>query len=154
VESSDGHTSRLVKNLFPDSQKIHLIENPVAERGHMSSVKAGLRALPPGVDGAMIVLADMPLIPSSMIDALSETFEESGDVVIPVSEGTQYHPRIIPRSFFSEFLELGDNEKGTAVIDALGDRITTVQESDPTLFQDIDTPDDLTEVAQRLRGLD
>ena len=154
VETLRAQTSNLVENLFPGSRKIRVIENPVAIRGQMFSLQAGLRALPPEVDGAMIVLADMPLITSELIDQLIGVFDERGVVVVPVSGGTQCHPKILPRSLFSQFLELGDNEKGTGVLGALGDRITTVRVSDRTLFRDVDKPGDLIDVTRRLALVD
>ena len=154
VEASRTQAPNLVEKLVPGSRKIRVIKNPVAIRGQMSSVKAGLRALPSKVDGAMIVLADMPLITSELIDQLSRVFDERGTVVVPESGGTQYHPKIVPRSLFPQFLELGDDEKVTGVLGALGDRITTVRVSDGNLFRDVDEPGDLIDVTRRLALVD
>ncbi len=154
VETSRGQTANLVENLFPRNPKIRVIENPFAVRGQMSSVKAGLRALPPDVDGAMIVLADMPLITAELIDHLTGVFDERGTVVVPESGGTRYHPRILPRSLFPQFLALGDSEKGTRVFETLGDRITTVRVSDRNLFRDVDKPADLIDVTKRMALVD
>lgn len=150
VETSRTQTANLVENLFPRNPKIRVIENPLAIRGQMSSVKAGLRALPPDVNGAMIVLADMPLITPELIDRLTRVFDERGTVVVPESGGTQYHPRILPRSLFPQFLALDDSEKGTGVLGALGDQITTVRVPDRNLFRDVDKPGDLIGVTRRL----
>lgn len=147
VERSGDLTPNLVKSLFPDNKRIHVIENPHPTRGQMSSVKVGMRALKPEVDGAMIVLADMPLISSALIDELIGAFGECGTVVVPESDGTQYHPKIIPRCLFQRFLGLRDNARGTEVLGALDGGIRTVPVSDPSIFRDIDKPSDLLDLA-------
>ena len=148
--AAQGRIKNLVEELFPANRRIHFVKNPLAARGRMTSVQAGLRALPPEVDGAMIVLADMPLVTSELIDSLIAVFDDRGVPVVCENGGAHYHPKILPRHLFSQFMELGDNEKGTAVLGASSEQIVTVRVPDRALFLDVDTPVDLIEPARRL----
>ncbi len=134
----------IVTPLLPEAdRRVRFVENQRAQRGQMSSVKAGLRELPPGVDGAMMFLADMPLVPSGLIDDLIRVFDETHSVVVSENNGRHYHPKIIPRELFANFLALDDGAKGTQVLDAVRETTRTVHVPDARVFCDVDTPEDL-----------
>jgi molybdenum cofactor cytidylyltransferase len=51
-----------------------VVLNPQPDDGHVSSLRAGLLALPHDLDAVMVVLADQPLIDAQAIDALIQAF--------------------------------------------------------------------------------
>jgi len=141
-----GLLERDIAGRFGDEPELRFDRNPQPSRGMMSSVKTALRRLEGRCDGAMVLLADMPLVTAIMIDALIgafETAEEGSAIVIAESGGEPRHPRIIPQRLFPEFLELADDEKGTVVIDRHRDNIVTVAIGSELNYIDVDTPDDL-----------
>jgi len=103
----------VIGRYFMETVKINIIVNEDHERGMMSSLKKGIRALDPGYRGAMVLLADMPLVTPYIINHLIGLFEEKDGIIIPECLGESYHPRIIPARNFPDFLRLGDGEKGT-----------------------------------------
>src|SRR5215813_6848126 len=49
---------------------VTLAVNPSPEAGQASSIRTGIRALPPETRAALIVLGDQPFVPSSVIPSL------------------------------------------------------------------------------------
>lgn len=50
--------------------------NPEPHGSHVSSLRTGLRALPPGLDAVLVALADQPLIHAQALQALLQAFEQ------------------------------------------------------------------------------
>lgn len=141
-ESAD--LERDIQVRFEGEEKIRLERNPHgAARGMMSSLKVGLRAVEGRYDGAMVLLADMPLVTAIMVNELIGAFAKRPSIVIAECGGRLRHPRIIPARLFPEFLELADDEKGTRVIDKHREDIVEVSVGSELNYIDIDTPEDL-----------
>lgn len=128
---------------FGGEKKLRVDRNDSPGRGMMSSIKTGLRQVAGRCDGAMVLLADMPLVTAAMIDELIAVFEREWKIVIPECEGELQHPRVIPQRLFPEFAELGDDEKGTAVIDNHAEDIVRVSLGSELNYIDVDRREDL-----------
>ena len=65
---------------------VTLLHNPDYAQGIASSVKAGIAAVPPDADGAVVCLGDMPLVGANLIDRLIEAFapDRGALIVVPV----------------------------------------------------------------------
>jgi molybdenum cofactor cytidylyltransferase len=148
VVEPDSPVEREVTRLFGQEARVRVDRNEDPARGMMSSLKTGLRALEGPCDGAMILLADMPLVTAIMINGLIDAFEERPVIVIPECGGELRHPRLIPAGLFQEFLELDDDEKGTRVIDKHQEDIVRVPIGSEANYIDVDTPDDLDTLKQ------
>jgi CTP:molybdopterin cytidylyltransferase MocA len=75
--------------------KIQVIHNPQPEDGLVSSQRLGLQALPDGLDGVVMALADQPLIEAADISALTLEFQSRPagiDMVFPTVEGAPGNP--------------------------------------------------------------
>ena len=137
--------------LFDGTDKISIVENRDFEQGMMSSLKKGIRSLGSGCRGAMVLLADMPLVSPEIIDALLDMFEEEETIVVPECQGEKYHPRIIPARLFPDFLRLGDDEKGTKILDEHSGEIARVTTGCMTDYVDVDRMKDLDSIRVLLR---
>lgn len=51
-----------------------VVLNPQPDDGHVSSLRAGLLALPPDLDAVMVVLADQPLVDAQAVHALIQAY--------------------------------------------------------------------------------
>ena len=142
VDPSAG-VEREIARLFPDEPRIRVDHNATPGRGMMSSLKIGLRAVPARCDGAMILLADMPLVTAIMINGLIGEFEDHPAIVIAECGGEPRHPRIIPRRLFPEFMDLADDEKGWKIIEKHRKDIVRVPTGSELNYIDVDTPEDL-----------
>ena len=90
----------------PIAKEINLAADEIVinddwEKGQLSSIQSALRSLPPQTDGIMLLLIDHPLISSSLVDELIETFYTSGkSIVLPVYEGRRGHPVIFSATLY------------------------------------------------------
>jgi molybdenum cofactor cytidylyltransferase len=94
----------------PIAKKIPLTADEIVinadwEKGQLSSIQAALRSLPPGTDGIVLCLIDHPLISSTLVRDLIETFYTSKKpIVLPVCEGQRGHPVIFSAQLYDELL--------------------------------------------------
>lgn len=143
VTASDGAVAAEVRARFPGAPRLSYAVNRSPERGLVSTLKTGLAALGADVEAAMVIHADMPMVPPNLIDDLVIEYAWHGGIVIPECRGQWRHPRIIPRGLFDDFIALDDGEKGTVVIERYRADVTTLPVEDPVTFLDIDVPADV-----------
>lgn len=127
---------------------VALVTNPDYATGLASSLKAGIKALPPSCDGALILLGDMPQIAPEHLDRLIAAFAPD-TIVVPVHEGRQGNPVLWPARYFSELLQL-DGDAGAKHL--IGTHAANVREVDlgtAAIFADVDTPEALARVRGR-----
>ena len=128
-----------------------IVVTPDYRHGMNVSLATGLRALPSAVSGAVVVLADMPLVTRDMIASLVERYRGSGTrLVVSEYDGRPAPPVLYDRSLFPELLgEQGDGI-GRAVVER--HRAEAVVVAWPgSALQDLDLPDDYARIS-RLRG--
>lgn len=75
------------------------IRCPEWEHGPGASLRCGLRALPPGVQAAVVVLADGPDLEPAAVDRMVAAWRETGADVLAASYGGERgHPVVLARS--------------------------------------------------------
>ena len=118
--------------------------NPDYAGGMASSLRIGLAALPGGVDGALILLGDMPSITASVLDRLIAAFAEDREVeaVVPVREGRRGNPALLGRGLFGAAMAL-EGDAGARRLLA-GGRIREVPIDDAAVLLDVDDPEALS----------
>jgi molybdenum cofactor cytidylyltransferase len=83
-----------------------IVINADWEKGQLSSIHAALRSLPSGTDGILLCLIDHPLISSTLVHDLIETFYTcKKPIVLPVCEGQRGHPVIFAAQLYDELLK-------------------------------------------------
>ena len=65
---------------------VTLILNPDYADGLSTSLRAGLSALPSGIDGALILLGDMPEVEGSVVGALMASITGESTICVPVRD--------------------------------------------------------------------
>jgi molybdenum cofactor cytidylyltransferase len=123
---------------------VEVVHNPYYETGEMlSSLKAGLRAMPPHLAAAMIVLGDQPRLQPRVISQVVMAYAEGeGDIVAPSYQMRRGHPILISRRYWAELLALPDGGAPRDVINAHQDRIAYVNVDTDSVLGDVDTPQD------------
>jgi xanthine dehydrogenase accessory factor len=120
------------------------VENMVNEEwesGMASSLKAGLKSLPPDCPGALILLCDQPLIEAAHLDRLIEAWcEDPSRIAAAHYAGGHGVPAIIPRRYFQELLKLTGDSGAKPLLAAKEGEITAVALEEAEL--DIDTQAD------------
>jgi molybdenum cofactor cytidylyltransferase len=143
VGEADGGVEAAVRGAFAHDSRVSVVHNPDAARGHITSLKAGLRVLPGGASAAAVLLADMPLVDAAIIDRVLDAHRATGQLTVPLCAGVWRHPRIIPAERFDDFLALGDGAGGGVIFERFRDQVTAIEAGEPWNYLDIDTPEDL-----------
>ena len=114
--------------------------NPRPERGMLSSVQAGIAALPPGTGAALIWPVDVPYVATATVRAILDA--APAHIVVPVHNKRGGHPVRLPRRFFGELAAL-DPERGLkALLDAHAKEVERLAVADKAVLVDVDTPED------------
>lgn len=127
--------------------------NPDYASGMASSLVTGF-SLPElvGLDGILVMLADMPAITSDHINSLIAAFHDAsgGAVVRSVSDGKRGNPIIIPRIAYPAVLKLEGDIGARAIIESSGMPVIDV-DIGPAAHLDVDTPEAVTAAGGILR---
>jgi molybdenum cofactor cytidylyltransferase len=127
-----------------DFEGARVVFNPDFAAGMSSSIQAGLRALAPTAEAAMLVLADQPLVTTATLDTLiSEYRRTSGQVILPTYHGVRGNPVVVDRALFPEIMEIRGDTGCRAIFGDHADSIVKVPVDDRGVVTDIDTPEDL-----------
>jgi molybdenum cofactor cytidylyltransferase len=112
--------------------------------GLSRSLRAGLMAVPATADGALVLLADMPLVTSTLIDRLIDTFDTSPDAaaIVPTHDGRRGNPVLIARKLFMGVAAL-EGDRGASQILAKAEGVVECPVADRSILADVDTLDDL-----------
>jgi len=124
---------------------VQLVHNEAYGAGMSGSVRAGIAAVPAESPGAILLLADMPLVDAGTLDALMAQFapEQGRLVVVPVAEGRRGNPVLWSRRFFPELCALQGDIGARHLIAAHADAVCEVELDGEGIFLDVDTPDAL-----------
>jgi molybdenum cofactor cytidylyltransferase len=91
-----------------DAQSVH---NPQPDDGHVSSLRIGLRAFPPGLDAVVVTLADQPLIDAPAVLALLQAFAQrpaGTHLLQPSVQGLPGNPVVFSGAVMAQILAGGD----------------------------------------------
>jgi molybdenum cofactor cytidylyltransferase len=121
------------------------VHNPSYAEGLSTSLKAGLAALPDDVDGAVVLLGDMPRVTAALIDDLIAAFApaEGALAVVPVRDGHRGNPVLFSRVFFPELQAVTGDVGARGLLGAHGEGVVEMVVSDDAAFLDVDTPEAL-----------
>jgi molybdenum cofactor cytidylyltransferase len=127
---------------------VTLVPNPDYATGLASSLRAGVRALPQGCAGALVLLGDMPRIAAAHVDRLVDAFiADNGMVIVaPTHRGVRGNPVLWPPAFFPDLLQLEGDTGARRLIAEHAQQVVEVELGTDAIFADVDTPDDLTQV--------
>jgi 4-nitrophenyl phosphatase len=121
--------------------------------GLSTSVQAGLAALSPEMNAAILMQCDQPLLTADLLRALAARFEEGEvSIVHPSHADRRGTPTLFSREMFAELAALDGDVGGRVVIARHSEAIATVEVADPDVFIDIDTPADYEHLLERGLG--
>ena len=125
--------------------------NPDFAAGLSTSLKRGLAALPPDLDGLIVCLGDMPLISGRHLDRLIAAFNplEGRAIIVPTRRGKRGNPVLWSKRFFPEMAELAGDVGAKHLIGEHAELVAEVEMDDDSVLVDIDTPDALDALRQK-----
>ncbi|MHB2168260.1 nucleotidyltransferase family protein [Alsobacter sp. R-9] len=144
-----GHEEAAVRTAL-DGLDVTFVANPAYADGLSTSLKAGIGALPEDVDGAVVLLGDMPLVRAAFIRRLVAAFEAEpgGCAAVPLHDGAWGNPVVLARALFAEVAGLSGDAGARRLLEAHRDTVIEVPADDSVLV-DADTPDALKALRDR-----
>jgi CTP:molybdopterin cytidylyltransferase MocA len=129
---------------------VQLARNLAPEAGISSSLHAGLCALEPDpeIDGAVIGLADQPLVGADAYRRLARAYDDGARLAVATYEGVRGNPVLIGREHWPEALALTGDEGARVLLRRLG--AVEVRCDGTGEATDVDTPEDLASLETRL----
>ena len=145
-----GHQADAVRAAIGDRAVI-VTHNPDHAAGMSTSLRAGLRAVPPDCDGALVLLADMPTIRPDHLNRLIAAFNpvEGRAIILPTAQGKRGNPALFARRFFKDMQQVTGDRGARPIIADHGDQVCEVALDDEAIFLDVDTPEALAALAAR-----
>ena len=140
-----GHEAERVRATLR-GRNVVFAHNPDYAHGLSTSVGAGVAALPPGQDGAVVSLGDMPRVTAAHIDRLIAAFDplEGRAICVPTWHGKRGNPVLFARRFFAEMEELKGDVGAKHLIGEYEDLVVEIAIDDDGVMVDIDSPQALT----------
>jgi molybdenum cofactor cytidylyltransferase len=109
----------------------------------LSSIRAGLRALPADTSAALIILGDQPSITSALVRSLVDAGRSGGSgIVTPVYSGNRGHPMLVAARYFDELLNYHDGVGLRGLLAAHTEDLRELPVSDEGVLTDMDYPED------------
>lgn len=143
-----GHAAAAVAR-EADKVGVRTLPNPAYQSGEMlSSIQAGVQALPAGCVAILVMLADQPFVTAKTIDPLLAAYRAGyGSLVAPAYKGRRGNPVIIDRCHFAELLALPPGSAPRDLIEKHEQALCLVPVEEEGILVDIDRP----EMYERLR---
>ena len=134
----------------PLLQGLKVVVNPQYEQGMASSLRAGLGALAPQIDAALIVLADQPFVRPETLDQLCRKHRQTqAQMVIPSYRGRRGNPVLLDRSVFPQVMALEGDSGCRAIFSSHKESTVNLEVEDEGILLDLDNQEDY----ERLRGV-
>ncbi|NOJ95340.1 nucleotidyltransferase family protein [Corallococcus coralloides] len=134
-----------------DGLAVRCVDNPDWALGQGSSLHAGLRALPPDVDGALLMLCDQLRVDAAHLRSLIDTFERTrAPIVASAYAGTRGVPALFSRALFPELEALPPTGGARGLIARAPSRVVEVPL--PGGEEDVDTAEDALRLTRPGRG--
>jgi molybdenum cofactor cytidylyltransferase len=123
------------------------VENPDFREGLATSLAAGVQALMTAgdLDGGIVLLGDMPLVSTALIERLAAAFSpaEGRAICVPVHAGKRGNPILWAARFFPDMAHVQGDTGAKHLLGENAEWIAEVETDDPAIFRDIDTPEAL-----------
>ena len=133
--------------------KPYLLTNDDPQADMLSSVRCGLRALPPQCAAVVVVPGDQLAVTVPLVDCLVQSFRTAGKgILVPVYGGKRGHPLIFSARYCQEVLNSFDNVGLRGLLHAHPDDLWELSVSTSAVLCDIDYPGDYAREVARLES--
>ena len=122
-----------------------IVENPQAAEGMGSSIRAGMAAITPTAEAALIALADMPEVTAGDVNRLIAAYDaEEGREIIRAAtvDNRPGNPVLFGRRFFESLSSLEGDEGARGLLASHSDLARLVPLDGVAARTDLDTPED------------
>ncbi len=132
---------------------VRFVHNPDYAGGLSTSLKAGIGALGRKVDGALVLLGDMPRVTAEHLRRLIEAFDpaEGRGIVVPTHLGKRGNPVLWSRAYFARMRDLQGDVGAKHLIGEHAELVCEVEMDTDGVLVDIDTPEALAEFRDKTK---
>jgi molybdenum cofactor cytidylyltransferase len=124
-------------------RRVTLVASADPEGEMLSSVRCGLRALPPECEAVLVALGDQPSITAGLVGRMLDAFRASGrGIVVPVCGGRPGHPILFSARYRDEVLTRYDGVGLCGLRQAHPEDVFELNVTDPSVLVDMDHPED------------
>ncbi len=136
-----GHDRDAVEAALSGTE-VAYAHNPDFALGLSTSLRAGLAKLPSDLDGALVVLGDMPRVAAKVIDQLIAAFNpiEGRAICIPTWQGERGNPVLLARRFFDEIGDVTGDIGARRIVKGYPELVAEVPVASDAVLIDVDTP--------------
>ncbi|PQJ26968.1 hypothetical protein BSZ35_18800 [Salinibacter sp. 10B] len=147
-----GAQHERIAGLVRRADGARVVHNPDFRSGMSSSIRRGVRAASPDATGFAMCPGDLPLLSSSIVDRLCQSFaaQTTPRIVAPTYDGQQGHPVIFGASYREALLDLEGDRGARDLLRSDEVPLTRVPVHDNSILQDVDTPEALAKVRQQV----
>jgi molybdenum cofactor cytidylyltransferase len=139
-----GHAAADVRNALAGYQADFVTATDhAAGMGH--SLAAGIAAVPPEWQAAIICLGDMPLISPDLLRRMAQSASRSA-ILTPTFVGQRGNPLLWGRDHFPELALLRGDVGARALLSRLSPHIAEIPWADDSILRDVDTPSSLSQI--------
>jgi molybdenum cofactor cytidylyltransferase len=134
---------------------VTIVHNPDFAEGMSTSLKAGIAALPAGLDGAVVALGDMPEVGAAHLDRLIAAFEpkEGRSIVVPVFEGRRGNPVLWGAEYFAAMKAVEGDIGARQLLTDHAESVVELDLKSNAVLVDVDTPEALARLRDGSRGV-
>lgn len=130
---------------------VRLVTNDAPDADMLSSVRCGLRALPPECDAVLVAPGDHPAVTPDLIRLMSDRhYAHGATIVVPVCSGRRGHPLLFSSRFISEILKGYEGVGLRGLLDAHATEVVELAVADEGVVQDVDVPEDYRRALERI----
>lgn len=124
---------------------IRIANNPHAESGMSSSIHCGIEwfSEAPAIKGWIIALADMPYIPTQVIEQVADAISKGAIIAAPQYNKQRGHPVGFSIQLREQLLELRGDVGARSLLNEYANQLHTIETSSALILRDIDTRGDI-----------
>ncbi|MCX7016470.1 MAG: nucleotidyltransferase family protein [Candidatus Sumerlaeota bacterium] len=124
-------------------RSVSFVSNPGPDADMLSSVRCGLRALPPQCEAVLVALGDQPSITTDLVNEMLRAFASCGKgILVPAHGGRRGHPLLVSLRYRDEILTCYDADGLRALLRAHPGDVHDLPVAAASILSDVDTPED------------
>ncbi len=136
-----GQDKQVTKEISPLS--VSIVTNPDPQAEMLSSIRCGLRALPPSCETILVALGDQPSIRTALVDELLRAFARTPKgILLPLHDGRRGHPIMFATKYTSEIMTHYNDVGLRGLLHAHPEDICELPVSSSSVLSDMDYPED------------
>jgi molybdenum cofactor cytidylyltransferase len=145
-----GHRKQEILPLLGVYKDVIAVENShYAVGGMLSSIQAGVAALPAGALAFLLVLGDQPNIaPEAPLTLLQTAETEEATLFVPTYNGKRGHPVLFSAQCIPEILALEPPETLKTIVNRHSNTLREVPVHSQAILTDVDTPEDYAQALE------